>query len=431
MRRLPEGTKDAALAVARRLRERAGSLRPDEDLAVSIAVNAAIGDEYARAYAALRELALQDKVLDRFGLENATAGEIREAAELLEQLAQSAHVPGRRKQRERVVGAQEVKKFRIAAILILLVIGLPLLAFGGAMAYGALQAGKEWWLQRDSANVVAADQAKHSPVVPPARSASAVPEVELAPINPGFERTPSNQLVPAKPRDHVTDRAGILDAKAARTLNAHLAQFERETSNQVLVFVDQALPPDTTMEELTAASLQHWGVGQKGKDNGVIFFAFIDDRKMRIEVGYGLEGALTDARSRRITSQIIRPMFQQGRFAEGIEAGARAIMGVIREGDGALDGASLSTQSHATLLPVVLWLFGSALSLFVFFLTLRSVVLFLNGRGVGLFLRPVGRGSGRYAGSNSSGDSDGSSSSDGSYSSGGGSGGGGGASDSW
>lgn len=425
MRSVPEVTKEAAHAVAQRLRERASNLRPDEDLAASIVVNAAIGDEYARAYAALRELGLQDKVLDRFGLENATAGEMREAAELLEQLAQSAHVPGRRKQRERAVGAKEVKEFRIAAILILLVVGLPMLAFGGAMAYGALQSGREWWLQRDSPKAVAADQATH-----PARSASSVPEAELAPINRGFERTPSNQLVPAKPRDHVTDRAGILAANTARTLNAQLAQFERETSNQFLIFVDQALPPDITMEELTAASLQHWGVGQKGKDNGVIFFAFIDDRKMRIEVGYGLEGVLTDARSRRITSQVIRPMFQQGRFAEGIEAGARAIMNVIREGDAALDVAPLSNQPHATLLPVVLWLLGSALSLSVFFLILRSVVLFLNGRGVGIFLKPVGRGSGRYAGSTSSADG-GSSSSDGSYSDGGGSGGGGGASDSW
>jgi uncharacterized protein len=185
------------------------------------------------------------------------------------------------------------------------------------------------------------------------------------------------------------------------------------------------------MEELTAASLQHWGVGQKEKDNGVILFAFIENRQMRIEVGYGLEGVLTDARSKRITSQIIRPRFREGRFTEGIEAGSRAIMDVTREGDAALDMAVLAASASAPLLPVFLWLVGSAVLFLVFFYILRSVLLFFNGRGTGIFLNPVGRFSGRYAGSSSSDLSSGSSSSGGSYSSGGGSGGGGGASDSW
>jgi uncharacterized protein len=428
MPKVPEATKSAAISVARKLRERAGNLRPDEELAASIAVNAVLGDEYGRAYGALRELGLQDRVLDRFGLENATAAEIREAAELLEQLARSAHAPGRRKRGggERAIGAKELKEYRVAAIVVLFVVGLPMLAFACAMAYGGLLAGRGWWLDRDSAHAVAAYQKSHR-----APAAPAAPERELGPVNSGFVRTQSNLLVPAKPRDHFTDRAGIFDAKTARTLNARLVQFERETSNQFLIFVDQALPPDTPMEELTAASLQHWGVGQKGKDNGVVFFAFIDDRKMRIEVGYGLEGVLTDARARRITSQIIRPMFQQGRFAEGVDAGARAIMDVTREGDAALDLAVLSTQSHATLAPVFFWMFGTVVFFSVFLFILRSVVLFLQGRGVGLFRTPIGRGSGSSAGSSSSGSGGGSSSSGGSFSSGGGSGGGGGASDSW
>ncbi len=425
MRSVPEERKVAALAIAHRLRERASNFRPDEDLAMSIAENAAIADEYGRAYALLREVGLRDRVLDRFALENAAPAEMREAADLLEQLARSA-LPVRTKRGERAVGAKELKEYRIAAILFLLLGGLTMLPFSVAMAYGAFEAGRAWWLDRDAARAVAAyavaDQLRHASTAPP---------TELAPINRGFVRTPSNQLVPAKPRDHVTDRAGILDPGVARSLNARLAQFERETSNQFLIFIDQALPPDTTMEQMTVASLQHWGVGQKEKDNGVIFFAFIDDRKMRIEVGYGLEGVLTDARSRRITSQVIRPMFQQGRFAEGIEAGARAIMDVTREGDAALDMVMLSNQPRATLVPVFFWLLGSALFLSVFFFVLRSVVLFLNGRGVGLFRTPVGRGSGRYAGSSSSDSGGGSSSSGGSYSGGGGSGGGGGASDSW
>jgi uncharacterized protein len=423
MPKMPPSTRDAALAVAQKLRDRADTRRPDEDLATSIAVNAAIGDDFARAYSALREAGLQDKVLDRFGLENATGTELREAADLLEHLANAEPIFRRAKGRERQVSAKEVREYRAVAVVVLIVIGLPMLGFAVAMGYGAFQAGKEWWLDRDSAKVVADYESRQA-------APSALSITELAPVNPGYVRTPSNLLVPAKPRDHVTDRARILDPAAARTLNARLVQFERDTSNQFLVFIDQALPPNTPMEELTAASLQHWGVGQKGKDNGVIFFAFLDDRKMRIEVGYGLEGTLTDARSRRITRQIIRPHFQQGRFAEGIDAGARAIMDVIRDGDAALDLAVLSTQPRTPFLPALFWLLGCAVFVAVFLFILRSVVLFLQGRGVGLFVNPLGRGRGGGSGSSSGSDS-GSSSSGGSYSSGGGSGGGGGASDSW
>jgi len=99
-------------------------------------------------------------------------------------------------------------------------------------------------------------------------------------------------LVPDKPERYVTDRAGVFGPGQAEALNAKLEQFERDTSNQVLVWVDQKLPEGFTLEDFTVRAAQKWGAGQKKLDNGAILFVFIGDRKARIEVGYGLEGAL-------------------------------------------------------------------------------------------------------------------------------------------
>src|SRR5205085_12537377 len=127
---------------------------------------------------------------------------------------------------------------------------------------------------------------------------------------------------------YVTDRAGVLSNAAA--LNTKLADFERQTSDQILVYVDQHLPPDTSIEEMGSEAMRQWGVGQKGKDNGAILFVFVADRKMRIEVGYGLEGSLTDAKSKRITSTVIKPEFQHGDFARRIEKGVDAMLATVR-----------------------------------------------------------------------------------------------------
>src|SRR5437764_11391051 len=143
--------------------------------------------------------------------------------------------------------------------------------------------------------------------------------------------------LPPKPTHYVTDRAGVVTN--AKALDEKLAQFERDTSDQILVYVDQHLPPDTTIEEMGSEAMRKWGVGQKGKDNGAILFVFIADRKMRIEVGYGLEGALTDAKSRNIIETVIKPHFKGGDYSAGINDGVSAIIATIRgepyEGTGA------------------------------------------------------------------------------------------------
>jgi len=136
--------------------------------------------------------------------------------------------------------------------------------------------------------------------------------------------------LPAKPARYVTDNASVLDDARAAALNEKLAGFERGTSDQLLVYVDRDLPAGTTIEEMGSQAIHQWGVGQKGKDNGVILFLFTGPHKMRIEVGYGLEATLTDAEARRITSTVMKPLLQQNDTAGAIEAGANAIMAAIR-----------------------------------------------------------------------------------------------------
>ena len=132
--------------------------------------------------------------------------------------------------------------------------------------------------------------------------------------------------LPTGPDRYATDRTGRLDAARLARLNERLASFERETSTQVLVYVDAHMPPGTTLEEVAAAAVVEWGVGQKGKDNGALFLAFLDDRLMRIEVGYGLEGALPDARAHRIITEVVAPSFRRGDFTGGVEAAAGEIV---------------------------------------------------------------------------------------------------------
>jgi uncharacterized protein len=136
--------------------------------------------------------------------------------------------------------------------------------------------------------------------------------------------------VPAKPDRYVTDLAKVLPEGGAASLNEKLAAFERETSAQVLVYVVPKVPEGTTPEELGAAAIREWGVGQKGRSNGVVFFVFPEDRKMRIAVGYGLEGALPDATTKRILADVVKPLFLKGDSAGGIEAGVDAILAAAR-----------------------------------------------------------------------------------------------------
>src|SRR5205807_3224142 len=107
-------------------------------------------------------------------------------------------------------------------------------------------------------------------------------------------------------------------------------QFERDTSNQVLVVVYPKMQSDSSIEDYTRRVAQAWGVGQTDRRNGVVLFVFVDDRKMFIQVGYGLEGALPDVIAFDITERHIKPRFRTGDYAGGLEEGVDLICKAIR-----------------------------------------------------------------------------------------------------
>ncbi|WP_210413626.1 TPM domain-containing protein [Leptospira ilyithenensis] len=127
---------------------------------------------------------------------------------------------------------------------------------------------------------------------------------------------------------HIIDETWTLTPGFEKEINDLLVQHEKETSNQVVVLLTSSLE-DENLEEYSLRVAETWKLGQKGKDNGVLLFIAKDDRKLRIEVGYGLEGTLTDVLCHRIIEQEIKPSFKAGDFEEGIRNGVHKILDAI------------------------------------------------------------------------------------------------------
>jgi uncharacterized protein len=141
---------------------------------------------------------------------------------------------------------------------------------------------------------------------------------------------PAAEVIPPKPAGYFNDYAGVVSKEAAQRFNEQLAQFERETSNQVVVAVFPKMQSDSSIEDYTQRVAQAWGVGQKDRRNGAVLFVFVDDRKMFIQVGYGLEGALPDATAFDITERNIKPHFRKGDYEGGLATGIDLICKAIR-----------------------------------------------------------------------------------------------------
>lgn len=174
--------------------------------------------------------------------------------------------------------------------------------------------------------------------------------------------TRAAESIPPKPAGYFNDYAGVVSKEAALRLNDQLAQFERETSNQVVVAVFPKMQSDSDIADYTQRVAQSWGVGQADKRNGVVLFVFIGDRKMHIQAGYGLEGALPDITAFDITERHIKPLFRAGDYegglATGIDLMLKAVRGEYRgtgktvaESDGAIE-----THGWPLLLPVLFFI---------------------------------------------------------------------------
>lgn len=126
----------------------------------------------------------------------------------------------------------------------------------------------------------------------------------------------------------VVDQTGTLTSEQISTLDSTLQAFEQRKGSQIAVLIVPTTEPET-IEQFSIRVAEAWKIGRKKVDDGAILVVAKDDRRLRIEVGYGLEGALTDVTSKRIIDEIITPKFRDGDFAGGITAGVDRMIGVI------------------------------------------------------------------------------------------------------
>lgn len=142
--------------------------------------------------------------------------------------------------------------------------------------------------------------------------------------------TAHSQSPPPPPAKLVSDQAGVLSTDTRDELIRKLEAFERETSTQVVVWTASRLPVGANPEDYVNQVFQAWKIGQEKRDNGVLLAIFTQDRKLRIEVGYGLEGALPDVLCGRIIENEISPRFKAGDYEAGIRAGVNAILAATK-----------------------------------------------------------------------------------------------------
>ncbi len=224
-------------------------------------------------------------------------------------------------------------------------------------------------------------------------------------------------------RGRVMDRADLLPPDRERMLEGRLARFEQEKGTQVVVHTTPSLE-GLDVETYSIRVAEAWRIGRKKLDDGVILTIAPNERKVRIEVGYGLEGAIPDALASRIIQEEILPSFRTGRFADGIERGVDSILR-LAAGEQLPAPARRQPRTDRGSDPLFLLVYGG---LFLFMLMMRGLGL---GRGRRRY-RGYGYGSrGGFGGFGGGFGGGGFSRGGGGFSGGGGRFGGGGASGSW
>lgn len=240
------------------------------------------------------------------------------------------------------------------------------------------------------------------------------------------------ETIPPVPKNHFNDYASVVSSGTVRRLDTRLADFERETSIQLVVAVFPKMQSDSSLEDYTQRVAQSWGVGRKDRNNGAVLFVFIQNRTMFLQVGYGLEGVLPDALAKRIIEDEIKPHFRNGDYDAGLSAGVAAVIRAARgeyKGTGRTIGESRGEGRSKS---------GSGLAVFLFIMFI--IVLFGFIGSFDTTYGPRGRtrrsswGGGGFGGGWSSGggrSSGGGGFGGGGFSGGGGSFGGGGAGGGW
>ncbi len=238
---------------------------------------------------------------------------------------------------------------------------------------------------------------------------------------------PATERIPPAPPRYFNDYAAVVSVPVAGRLNARLEQFERETSNQLLVAIYPKMESDSSVEDYTVRVAQAWRAGQAGRKNGAVLFAFMQEHQLYLQVGYGLEAVLPDATAKRIIEREIVPRFRAGDIDGGMTAAVEAMIAATKgeyRGTGrtraeANSGPDVSFGAVVTLI-IILWVVISMIR------ASRQGVTYSSRRRTGLggiFWTGGGGGSGWSGGGGFGGG--------GGFSGGGGSFGGGGAGGTW
>lgn len=222
--------------------------------------------------------------------------------------------------------------------------------------------------------------------------------------------------LPAPPARWATDKAGFLSAGGLARLDARLEAFERASGDQVLVWIGDTTG-QTPIEDWAVRTFAAWKVGRKGLDNGLVVFVLAKDRKIRIEVGYGLEEKVPDAIASRVIREVISPRLQAGDPDGALDAGIGALLGAIRPdlaGGGPAPSPGGPSPQARRLTPLQL--------VFAGLLVVGFLILLATNPGLALYLLVSIFSGGRGGGGGGGG---------GGFSGGGGRSGGGGATGGW
>jgi uncharacterized protein len=190
-----------------------------------------------------------------------------------------------------------------------------------------------------------------------------------------------DKIVPAKPNPPrlVNDYTGTLLPEQVNELERKLVAYDDSTSNQVVIVMIPTLG-DYVDQEVALKIIRDWGVGQQGKNNGVVILIAKDDRKIRIETGYGLEGAIPDVTARSIIENSIKPAFREGNYYRGLD---RAVDDIMKAAAGEYKAPEGYNKRKGKGVPV---------GLIIFFIILFVIVAGAGGRGGGGMISRRGYG---------------------------------------
>jgi uncharacterized protein len=206
--------------------------------------------------------------------------------------------------------------------------------------------------------------------------------------------------VEGPPTSYVEDRAGIIDAQTKAGLMSRLKALDDKTGIQMVVLTvptTDGIP----IEDYSIERAQKWGIGQKGKDNGILFVIATNDKKYRIEVGYGLESVIPDSLAGSIGRQYMVPKFKQGDFSGGVNDAANAVIGTVAKAYGTeIEGAAPAQPEKRTNKKS---LFSKLFTLFILFFILSGIFSPFGRRSFGRRSGGLWIGGGGFGGGSSSG----------------------------